>query len=282
MKNFKSSEWLNENIDKKDLVILDARAELNDPDAGLSQYEKTHIKGAQYVDLNKIMTGKVQQHGGRHPLPDLDGFVERMKKFGISNNSTVLIYDNGDLAMAGRLWWMLRYIGLDKVYVLEDGYDGWINSNLEVTDEKVEPTPSKNLDLKIDKSIFADKEDIEKAIEDEKVAIVDSRTFDRYSGQVEPLDKIPGHIPTALNYPWVELIREHKKDKEQLKKHFKDLFKYEDLIIHCGSGVTGTVNMLYMEEIGLKPKHYAGGYSDWVSYKGNKLITKDNKEVNIE
>lgn len=281
MKNFKSNQWLSENIDNKDLVILDARAELNDPDAGLDQYEKAHIKGSQYVDLNKIMTGKVEEHGGRHPLPNLEEFVENMKKFGISNQSTILIYDNGDLAMAGRLWWILRYIGLDKVYVLEQGYDGWVNENLEVTDEKVEPTPSKNLDLNLDKSIFADKEDVEKAIEDEKVAIIDSRTFDRYSGQVEPLDKIPGHIPTALNYPWVELIRENKKDKEELEEHFKDLFKYDDLIIHCGSGVTGTVNMLYMEEIGLKPKHYAGGYSDWVSYKGNKLITKDDKEVSI-
>ena len=281
MKNFKTKEWLIENINNDDLIILDARAELNDSNAGFEQYKKGHIKRAQYVDLDNVMTGEIGQHGGRHPLPTMNKFKNQMEDLGINNDSTIIVYDNGDLAMAGRLWWLLKYAGLEKVYVLEDGYNGW-ESLKEITKDIIKPKKSKDLILNIDESIFAKMEDINSAIESDNIAIIDSRTFDRYSGEVEPLDTIPGHIPTALNYPWVDLIKQNKKDLSGLEKYFKDLFKYDGILVHCGSGVTGTVNILFMEEIGLKPKLYAGGYSDWISYKGNKVIGKDNQGVIIE
>ena len=281
MKNFKSSEWLIENINKDNLVILDARAELNDSSAGLMQYKIGHIKRAQYVDLGDVMIGELEEHGGRHPLPPMGKFINNMRGLGIQNDSIIIVYDNGDLAMAGRLWWLLKYAGLEEVYVLEGGYDDWINSNLQITQEVIKPQKSSGLNLNIKGPMFAAIEDIKKAIESENIAIIDSRTYDRYSGEVEPLDTVAGHIPTALNYPWVDLIKENKKDISQLKKHFEELFQFNEILVHCGSGVTGTVNILFMEEIGLKPKLYAGGYSDWVSYKGNKVISKDNKGVYI-
>ncbi len=281
MKNFKTKEWLIENINNDDLIILDARAELNDSNAGFEQYKKGHIKRAQYVDLDNVMTGEIGQHGGRHPLPTMNKFKNQMEDLGINNDSTIIVYDNGDLAMAGRLWWLLKYAGLEKVYVLEDGYNGW-ESLKEITKDIIKPKKSKDLILNIDESIFAKMEDINSAIESDNIAIIDSRTFDRYSGETEPLDTIPGHIPTALNYPWVDLIKQNKKDLSGLEKYFKDLFKYDGILVHCGSGVTGTVNILFMEEIGLKPKLYGGGYSDWISYKGNKVIGKDNQGVIIE
>ena len=281
MKNFKTKEWLIENINNDDLIILDARAELNDSNAGFEQYKKGHIKRAQYVDLDNVMTGEIGQHGGRHPLPTMNKFKNQMEDLGINNDSTIIVYDNGDLAMAGRLWWLLKYAGLEKVYVLEDGYNGW-ESLKEITKDIIKPKKSKDLILNIDESIFAKMEDINSAIESDNIAIIDSRTFDRYSGETEPLDTIPGHIPTALNYPWVDLIKQNKKDLSGLEKYFKDLFKYDGILVHCGSGVTGIVNILFMEEIGLKPKLYAGGYSDWVSYKGNKVVGKDNQGVIIE
>ena len=123
MKNFKTKEWLIENINNDDLIILDARAELNDSNAGFEQYKKGHIKRAQYVDLDNVMTGEIGQHGGRHPLPTMNKFKNQMEDLGINNDSTIIVYDNGDLAMAGRLWWLLKYAGLEKVYVLEDGYN---------------------------------------------------------------------------------------------------------------------------------------------------------------
>ena len=282
MKNFKTKEWLFEYINNDNLIILDARAELNDSSAGFEQYKNGHIKGAQYVDLDEVMTGKIGEHGGRHPLPPMDEFANNMKKLGINDDSIIIVYDNGDLAMAGRLWWLLKYAGLEKVYVMEGGYDDWINSNLEITEEVIKPRKSNDLTLNFNNSLIADIKDVKAAIDSDKIAIVDSRTYDRYSGEVEPLDRVAGHIPTALNYPWVDLIKDNKKDIIELKEHFEELFKFDEILVHCGSGITGTVNMLFMEEIGLKPKLYAGGYSDWISYKGNKVISKDNKQVNIE
>lgn len=282
MKNFKTKEWLIENINNDNLIILDARAELNDASAGFEQYKSGHIKGSQYVDLDHVMTGEIGQHGGRHPLPPMDEFSNNMKELGINDDSTIIVYDNGDLALAGRLWWLLKYAGLEKVYVLEGGYNDWINSNLKITQEIFKPIKSTNLTLNINRCLIADIKDVKGAINSDNIAIVDSRTFDRYSGQVEPIDTVAGHIPTAINYPWVNLIGANKKSLIELKEHFKELFKLDEILVHCGSGVTGTVNMLFMEEIGLKPKLYAGGYSDWISYKGNKVISKDYKEVNIE
>lgn len=275
MKNFKNKEWLIKNLNNDNLIILDARAELNDSSAGYNQYKNGHIKGAQYVDLDEIMTGKIEEHGGRHPLPPMDEFINNMRELGINNDSIIIVYDNGDLAMAGRLWWLLKYAGLEEVYVLEGGYEDWVNSNLEIIQEVIKARKSRDLTLNVDTSLIADIKDVKIAIDSDKIAIVDSRTFDRYSGEIEPLDRVAGHIPTALNYPWVDLIRENKKDIDQLKEYFKELFDFDEILVHCGSGITGTVNMLFMEEIGLKPKLYAGGYSDWVSYIDNEVI-RDN------
>src|SRR5690606_34540230 len=110
VKNFVSQEWLVNNLSKDNLVILDARGDLNDPTAGFIEYKKGHIKGAQYVSLEEVMTGDLAEHGGRHPLPNMKKFVEDMKNLGVSDDSTVVIYDHGNLALAGRLWWLLKYM----------------------------------------------------------------------------------------------------------------------------------------------------------------------------
>lgn len=282
MKNFKSTEWLRENIDREDLVVLDARAELSDDKAGYKQYKASHIKGAHYVSLEDVLTGEIREHGGRHPLPDLDNFIQNMMSLGVEDSSTLIIYDNGDLAMAGRLWWLLKYIGLDKVYILEGGYRAWVDSNNSVTKDLPKKVEASKLTLNIQEQMLAEIDEVKEAIDNKDIAIIDSRAFERYSGEVEPLDKIPGHIPSAINYPWLDLVGENKKDIEGLKEYFKDLDEFKELIVHCGSGVTGTVNILFMEEIALKPKLYAGGYSDWVSYKGNEVISKNGQGVKIK
>ena len=282
MKNFKSAEWLRENIDREDLVVLDARAELSDDKAGYKQYKASHIKGAHYVSLEDVLTGEIREHGGRHPLPDLDDFIQNMMSLGVEDSSTLIIYDNGDLAMAGRLWWLLKYIGLDKVYILEGGYRAWVDSNNSVTKDLPKKVEASKLTLNIQKQMLAEIDEVKEAIDNKDIAIIDSRAFERYSGEVEPLDKIPGHIPSAINYPWLDLVGENKKDIEGLKEYFKDLDEFKELIVHCGSGVTGTVNILFIEEIALKAKLYAGGYSDWVSYKGNEVISKNGQGVKIK
>lgn len=278
MKNIISQEWLINNIEREDLIILDVRSELDDPNYGLREYQKGHIKNAQYVSMEDILTGIVDVHGGRHPLPNMEKFIEDMKQLGINDESTIVVYDDGDLAMAGRLWWMLKYSGREKVYVLEGGIKAWEENGLDITTEVPEIKKSNSLILKLDPSMEVDINYVKKAIYSDNIAIIDSRAAERYRGEVEPIDKIPGHIPNAINYPWMNLLEEGRvKSKEELEKYFESLRQYDEIIVHCGSGITGTVNCIFMEEVGLKPKLYVGGYSDWVSYDDNEIVSKDKE-----
>ncbi len=256
-----------------DLILLDARAELSDASAGKRLYQKNHLENAQFISMEDTMTGKVDIHGGRHPLPDMNLFIEAMKKTGMKDSSTVVIYDDGSLAMAGRLWWMLKFAGKDHVYLLEGGMKKWVENKLEVTNSIKQPIIADSLSLNINYSLLANVNEVKKAVPLTDTAIVDSRAYERYSGQVEPLDTKPGHIPSAVNYPWTELVNDGQIiGREEAEEKFKALHDYDNIIVHCGSGITGTVNILFMEEVGLKPKLYLGGYSDWVSYEELDVI----------
>ena len=277
MKNFVTYEWLLENMSNENLIILDARADMDSPDLNFNEYKNGHIKGAQFVCLEKTMTGDPSTHGGRHPLPNMETFIDNMKKLGINDDSTIVIYDDGDLSMAGRLWWLLKYSGKFKVYVLEGGIKLWLENNLELTTDIPQVKESDRLTLNIAPSMEVDINYVKSAIESDKKAIIDSRAYERYSGKVEPLDRVAGHIPNALNFPWMDLLADGKLiNLEKAKDHFKSLKDYDEIIVHCGSGITGTVNIMLMEEIGLRPKFYVGGYSDWVSYPDNIVISEED------
>ena len=266
MKNIVTSNWLKKNIDNDDLIILDIRPNSND-------YEKEHIKGAQYVSLENVAAAKVSTHGGRTPLPDLNEFVVNMRKLGISDTNQVVIYDDGNLQGAGRLWWLLKYIGKKDVFVLEGGIDKWIDKGGETTMEISVVNKSDNLSLKINEEIRVDMEYVKAATKAENIALVDARAHERYTGQVEPLDIKAGHIPSALNYPWTDLIKDGQVlSKDELEKNFEPLKKYDEVIVYCGSGVTATVAYLLMEEIGIEAKMYPGSFSDWISYDDNEVV----------
>ncbi len=276
MKSFVDYKWLMENINKKNLIILDARAALGDPLKGLNSYKNGHIKGAQFVDLEETMTGKVSSHGGRHPFPNIEKFVEDMKKLGVCEESTVLVYDDGSLEMASRLWYLLKYIGKNNVFILEGGIYNWERNNGEITTLIPEVNKSDFLPLNLNSDMIVDVDYVKNAINNDNIAIVDARSNERYIGKVEPIDKIAGHIPSALNYPWTNLVQDKKiVSLDELEKFFKELHNYDEIIVHCGSGITAIVDILLMNEIGLKARLYAGSYSDWISYTGNVIIQND-------
>lgn len=275
LKNIVTADWLNENINREDMAILDCRFDLSNPNYGEESYRKSHIKNAVFVDLEKDLTGKKGEHGGRHPLPDMNVFAKRMEDLGVSDNSTVVIYDEGDIQSASRLWWMLKYIGKDNVYVLEGGLKVWSESGYETSTEVVIPSKKGELTVNIKPGMRCDVNFVKESIEKENTIIVDSRSKERYLGLVEPVDKKAGHIPGAVNYFWHDILDGDKlKDKEKLEERFKDLRKYDNIIVHCGSGITACPNILAMDEIGLKSIHYAGAWSDWISYDENPVISE--------
>lgn len=275
MKNLVTSQWLKDNINKENLVIVDCRFNLMDKEYGKRSYEECHIKGSGRVDIETELSSSQKEHGGRHPLPEIEELRKTFESIGISNDSIVVAYDEGDLAGPSRLWWILKYIGHENTYILKDGINEFKAIGGEVTNEKSNISKG-NLDININQDMKVDMEYVKARLHKENIAIVDSRETQRYNGEFEPVDKKCGHIPSALNYFWMEIFNKKEsklelKAESELKKHFKQLYKYDDIIVYCGSGITACPNSLALTEAGIKHKVYLGSFSDWISYDDNEV-----------
>ncbi|PID82678.1 MAG: sulfurtransferase [Clostridiales bacterium] len=264
--------------DKDDYVLLDCRYIMNEPDEGHKIYEKFHIKGAHYVDLDRDLVGKIGVHGGRHPLKDLDEIKAKLESLGVDDDKEVFIYDSGEMPMASVLWFVLQLIGKDS-YVIEGGFDALVNSGFHVTTDIPDIKMGK---ITSPKRLYmrADINDVIQSMEDDNVILVDVRSNSRYLGLEEPYDKIAGHIPGAVNIFWKDLMNSNAlKNREELERIFSVLDGYDEVIFQCGSGITGAVALIIYMSLGKKARLYSGSYSDYISYQGNKLIVKDNKEI---
>jgi len=258
-------------------VLIDARAGIN----ASENYQNEHLKDARFVDLNKdLATVEDPANGGRHPLPSLEKFSQVLSKIGISPSSHVIIYDdkNGSNA-AARFWWMLRSINHEKVQILNGGLQAAIKVGFPVSSalETVEPTekyPISEWSL-----AQADMEEVEKARNKKENIVIDVRDKNRFDGLTEPLDLIAGHIPGAINVPFSENLNEDGfyKSPEVLAKKYNEIIgdkNPDNVIVHCGSGVTACHTLLAMDYAGIPiPKLYVGSWSEW-SRNDRELATK--------
>jgi thiosulfate/3-mercaptopyruvate sulfurtransferase len=271
----KNSKFLIDIIDKKNTIIFDCRFDMNYVNYGMDSYNKAHIKNAFYMDLNKDLAGEVKEHGGRHPLPNLDEFKEKLESFNVDYDKDIFLYDDGELAMAGRLFILLKYLSFENVYVLEGGFNKFKEKYPDfITDEKTISDKKSNFDYKLNKDLIVDMEYVKSKINTKNTVIVDSRSEERYLGIQEPIDVKKGHINTAVNVFWGDLIFDGKlKSKEDLNNIYKDIKDKNEIIIHCGSGVTLSVNLMAMLSLNMNPKIYLGSFSDWISYDDNEIIS---------
>ncbi|PTX64310.1 thiosulfate/3-mercaptopyruvate sulfurtransferase [Melghirimyces profundicolus] len=265
-------EWLHAHLEDPDLVVVDSRFELADPAAGKEAYRQDHIPGARYMDLEEDLSGPVKKHGGRHPLPDLDEFVEKLGTVGIDGAKTVIAYDDQGGAMAARFWWMLRYLGHEEVAILDGGYRAWKERGYPVTGEIPQPVPCR-FQPRIDRpEQLAGMEDVKHY----SGLVIDSRDPDRFEGKTEPIDAKAGHIPGAVNRFWKKNLCEDGRWKRpsELKKEWAFASRGEAPIVYCGSGVTACANLLALHAAGFKnARLYAGSWSDWISYEANPVRT---------
>lgn len=270
------ASWLEQ--EDESIVMIDVRADLHDKDYGARKYAKDHLPGAHFLDLEKDLSGNAKEHGGNHPLPEIDTFVKKLEKIGVSNYVKVIVYDDRANMFAPRAWFLLRHIGLEQVYVLDGGYEGWKEAGFNVTaDIPSSKRATLNPTVNIDEIVSMD--DVKKRSED--VTLIDSRAYERYIGLEEPLYDRKGHIPGAVNYFWEDVIDDHGcwKSKEQLQSHFSKLSKDDVIIVSCGSGVSACANLLALRQIGYhKVKLYPGSFSDWISYEDNPVVTKLDEE----
>lgn len=283
MSYFVNREWLQEAQTRVDLelVIVDVRYDLTDEDAGELAYRAGHIPAAYYANLSHdLSSGKRPDgQGGRHPLPEPAKVAAFFGSIGITPKSTVIAYDDQGGAMASRLRWLLQWIGFDgNVYVLEGGFKGWQEAGLPFSTEIPRRIEDQELPVYLQSHILVDQEYVKSKIGAEGTVIIDSRDGARYRGEVEPIDKAAGHVPTAINHFWQEGKRADGtwKSAQEQSERFASIDKDDEIIVYCGSGVTATPNFFALQEAGFKNvKLYAGSWSDWSSNPDNPVATGD-------
>ncbi|MEI4830544.1 sulfurtransferase [Bacillus sp. FJAT-53711] len=272
-------EWLHEHIQDEHVRIIDCRFDLANPNWGREQYNEAHILGALYFDLDKDLSSPITQHGGRHPLPNIEAFVQKLSRAGIDERTTVVAYDSQGGAMASRLWWLLTYLGHDKVYVLNGGFPAWKEQKFEVTND-IPVFVSKTFVPSIQHDIVVTMAELQEKINKQAdITLIDSREPRRYEGLEEPVDKVAGHIPTAQNYFWKDGVTDFGafKGQSEQEERFIHLDKKKETIVYCGSGVTACPNVLALKMAGFtNVKLYAGSWSDWISYPENSIV-KENQ-----
>lgn len=265
-----TAEELARHLDDPDWVVIDCRFDLGNPQAGREGYLIGHIKGAVYADLERQLSGdKVAVDGtfrGRHPLPGREFLAEVMRELGVSEHTQVVAYDAHGGMYAARLWWLLRWLGHDKVAVLDGGMAAWQALGLPM-DAKVPQPHHGNLQQKpsLVKTVTA--AEVLENIGTRERTVIDARSPDRYRGENETIDPVGGHIPGAKNRFFKNNLHADGrfKDAATLKAEFAPLVEDpKQIIMQCGSGVTACHNLLAMEVAGLHGAAlYPGSWSEW-------------------
>ncbi|MCX4819863.1 sulfurtransferase [Streptomyces sp. NBC_01142] len=251
-------------------VLLDIRWQLGGPH-GRPAYEAGHLPGAVFVDLDAELASPPGA-GGRHPLPEPEAFGAVMRRAGVSADSSVVVYDGGQGWAAARAWWLLRWTGHADVRVLDGGLAAWtgpLESEIPVPAEGTfAPAPGALPLLDADGA----------AAQARAGLLLDARAAERYRGDVEPIDRVAGHIPGAVSAPTTENVDKEGRflPAEALAARFFERGASEateTVGVYCGSGVSAAHEALALEIAGFTPALYAGSWSQWSSTDSRPVAT---------
>ncbi|WP_439555739.1 sulfurtransferase [Dyadobacter sp.] len=261
------------------LTLIDARGGAD----AAERYRAEHLENAFLVDLETDLSEKGEDaaKGGRHPLPEPGKFSELLGRLGISPEQTVIVYDDKKGAnAAARFWWMLKAAGHDKVYVVSGGLDALKAAGVPVTDKIPEQPAAANYSITAWQLPTVDIDYISQISTDPAFMVIDVREHYRYIGESEPIDLVAGHIPGAVNIPYTSNLNENGEFRsvEELAAKYKEALGNrtpEQVVVHCGSGVTACHTLLALAEAGLEGAAlYVGSWSEWS--RNNKPIAFGN------
>ncbi|MEU9857739.1 sulfurtransferase [Streptomyces sp. NPDC047974] len=264
-----ASELASESAGARPPVLLDVRWTLGGP-PGRPAYEAGHLPGAVYVDLDAELAGPPGE-GGRHPLPDPEAFGAVMRRAGVRADRPVVVYDGGLGWGAARAWWLLRWTGHQDVRVLDGGLAAWPG---ELSTAVPEPEPGD----------FTPKPGGLRLLDADEAAalarsglLLDARAAERYRGDVEPIDRVGGHIPGAHSAPTTENVAGDGLflAADKLRERFAGLGATAagEVGVYCGSGVSGAHEVLALELAGIPAALYAGSWSEWSSDPSRPVAT---------
>lgn len=264
-----SAEQTLQHLNDPDWLVFDCRFDLNNEHLGFEKYKSGHIPNAIYADLNNDLSSPVSEKTGRHPLPDIQTISGKIGSWGIKPDTQVVVYDDVYGSYAGRLWWILRWLGHKNVAVLNGGLTQWERLHYPLSKEtpKLHPT---TFIAKPDESMIADISIVEQSVSTPNITLIDVRDSDRYKGLREPIDKIAGHVPGSINIPWKTNLDENGLylEKSELVTHYADLIHKKDIknvIFMCGSGVTACHSLVALEYLAFQSARlYPGSWSEWI------------------
>lgn len=250
--------------------LFDCRFVLAEPAAGERAYGEGHIPGAQYLHLERDLTGPVTPATGRHPLPKPDVLAEKLAKAGVNAGTQVVAYDDAAGAFAARLWWLLRWLGHPQVAVLDGGLEKWIKEGRPVTGKPPTSVPKGDFEVRADDSLWLSSAAVLERVRTHAGCLLDARAPSRFRGEAEPIDPVAGHVPGAVNLPYMGNVSENGclKTPEVLRERLGAVLAGvppSEAVCMCGSGVTACHNLLAMEVAGLRgARLYAGSWSEWI------------------
>jgi thiosulfate/3-mercaptopyruvate sulfurtransferase len=270
------AETLSVALGRPDLAILDCRYTITAPGAGEMAFLQAHLPGAQYAHLDRDLSNMGNKRGGRHPWPEAAAFTAKLGQWGITPQHQVIVYDNDDGAIAARAWFLLRALGHEKVAVLDGGWARWTALGLPVDSQHRAPAPTRYV-ATFDSSQLLDAEAVQARLDNDEL-LLDARGADRYRGENEMLDRIPGHVPGAQSRPYAQNLADGRlKTPMQLADEFRALLgthTADQVMVMCGSGVTACHHLLAMERAGLKgARLFTGSWSGWITDPARPVAT---------
>lgn len=262
-------------IGKPDLAVLDCRFDLSNRSRGRAAYLAGHIPGAKYADLETDLSGPVTANSGRHPLPAPQHFAAALERWGIGKATQVIVYDDAGGAYAARGWWLLRWLGHESVAVLNGGINAWVAAGgpLEPGEDKPLTKAIRGggrIEPKSNRAALIETDAVGPFVADPANLLVDARAAERFSGSVEPIDTVAGHIGGAVNHPFSANLGPDGRflPAAELRRLWELRLagrKPERVAAMCGSGVTACHNLLSLEIAGFKgARLYAGSWSEWI------------------
>lgn len=257
-------------------IVVDCRFDLTDPGAGNAAYRRGHIPGARYAHLDNDLARGPGPADGRHPLPRVEDFTATLGAWGISNATSVVVYDEMSGAIAARLWWMLRWIGHRAAYVLDGGLKAWEGAGLPLDREipRIRAGQYAARDVRRDWVVPTDRIRPEMA---KGAKLVDARAPERFQGVAEPIDAVAGHVPDAVNWPFSDALQSDGmlRPADELRTSLRHLtVQPGGLIAMCGSGVTACHLLLAVNAAGLGDgRVYIGSWSEWIRDPGRPIAT---------
>jgi len=274
-----SAEELATHLGDPDWRIFDCRHDLQNTEYGAQAYARDHIPGALFLHLDRDLSGKKSGSNGRHPLPDPATFAAKMTYCGVGPDTQVVAYDNEAGVFSARLWWTLRWLGHDKVALLDGGLAAWRRAKLPLVAELPSLPPMK-FEPRLRPAMQVDANFVQDRLKSPETVILDARAPERFSGEQEGIDPVGGHIPGAVNRFYLDNLDDvgiHFKPAAELRAEFERLLAGREpgAVIHqCGSGVTACHNLLAMELAGLTGSRlYSGSWSEWCADPSRPVAT---------